>query len=593
MSLVLDAAQLSRVFGKGENAFTAVDRVSLRVSSGEIHALLGPNGAGKTTTVQMCSTLLTPTGGNLTVNGIDAIAHPQRARRHVGLALGGENGFYPRASARDNLLFFADVAGVSGRTRRHEVEHALARVELADAATRPVQEFSRGMKQRLHIARALLGSPALLLLDEPTNGLDPDIALTVRTLIRSLAEDGAAILLTSHLLGEIEDLAHTITVLGAGSVAVSGSLEDIAAHAGIAATTVVQVEATATEGIDTLRGFLGDKAAVLFAPRGSGWELTLYWHGERATFEAGEAHRILAEGLAASRIGARTEPYTRPATLEEFQRQGRRYDLWQECARQLRLMGFSLRQFLTVPYFIQLLISTVLGSVILQALAVHAAAQSSAGHSVDPTLAWTRAGIVGMWSVCIVSAGIINFERFRGTLVYLCSGSISPVRVLAAIVSSASIVGMAALPLSWLIWALVTLNPQVTDFSALWPRYVLGVPLLWLACLSVTFMIAVFFVATPNAIAYEELLLVPVFILSGVLFTTIEAPAWLDAAGVLIPLQAPVHLLLGRTAITTPADALLPVIQTLVVSFIWALCAFLFARKALASARRRGTLGAM
>lgn len=317
MSLVLDAAQLSRVFGKGENTFTAVDRVSLRVSSGEIHALLGPNGAGKTTTVQMCSTLLTPTGGNLIVNGIDAITHPQRARRHVGLALGGENGFYPRASARDNLLFFADVAGVSGRSRRREVDHALARVELTDAAARPFQEFSRGMKQRLHIARALLGSPALILLDEPTNGLDPDIALTVRALIRSLAEDGAAVLLTSHLLGEIEDLAHTITVLGAGSVAVSGSLEDIAAHAGIAATTVVQVEATATEGIDTLRGFLGDKAAVLFAPRGSGWELTLYWHGERATFEAGEAHRILADGLATARIGARTEPYTRPATLEE------------------------------------------------------------------------------------------------------------------------------------------------------------------------------------------------------------------------------------------------------------------------------------
>jgi len=288
MSLVLDAAQLSRVFGKGENAFTAVDRVSLR----------GPNGAGKTTTVQMCSTLLTPTGGALTVNGIDAIAHPQRARRHVGLALGGDSGFYPRASARDNLLFFADVAGVFGRARRHEVEHALARVELSDAATRPVQEFSRGMKQRLHIARALLGSPSLLLLDEPTNGLDPDIALTVRALIRSLAEDGTAVLLTSHLLGEIEDLAHTITVLGAGSVAVSGSLEDVAAHAGIAATTVVQVDPNATEGLDALRSFLGDRATVLFAPRGSGWELTLYWHGERTTLEAGGAHRLLPGGLA-------------------------------------------------------------------------------------------------------------------------------------------------------------------------------------------------------------------------------------------------------------------------------------------------------
>ena len=114
MSTILDAARLRRVFGTGERAFTAVDRVSLRVSSGEIHALLGPNGAGKTTTVQMCSTLLTPTGGRLTVNGVDAIAHPQRARRHVGLALGGENGFYPRASARDNLLFFADIAGFPG-----------------------------------------------------------------------------------------------------------------------------------------------------------------------------------------------------------------------------------------------------------------------------------------------------------------------------------------------------------------------------------------------------------------------------------------------------------------------------------------------
>ena len=294
-----------------------LEGVTVGLDDGSRVGILGPNGAGKTTTVQMCSTLLTPTSGTLTVNGIDAIAHPQRVRRHVGLALGGENGFYPRASARDNLLFFADVAGVSGRSRRREVDHALARVELTDAAARPVQEFSRGMKQRLHIARALLGSPALLLLDEPTNGLDPDIALTVRALIRSLAEDGAAVLLTSHLLGEIEDLAHTITVLGAGSVAVSGSLEDVAAHAGIAATTVVQVDPTATEGLDTLRGFLHDKAAVLFAPRGSGWELTLYWHGERATFEAGEAHRILAEGLAASRIGARTEPYTRPATLEE------------------------------------------------------------------------------------------------------------------------------------------------------------------------------------------------------------------------------------------------------------------------------------
>ena len=99
------------------------------------------------------------------------IAHPQRARESLGLALGGDTGFYPRASARDNLLFFADLAGVSARKRRTHVASALERVDLADVAAKKVQEFSRGMKQRLHIARALLGEPKLLLLDEPTTGL--------------------------------------------------------------------------------------------------------------------------------------------------------------------------------------------------------------------------------------------------------------------------------------------------------------------------------------------------------------------------------------------------------------------------------------
>ena len=245
MSTILDAAQLCRTFGKGEHAFTAVDNVSLSISSGEIHALLGPNGAGKTTIVQMCATLLTPTSGTVRIDGVDALAHPQRARASLGLALGGDTGFYPRASARDNLLFFADLAGVSARKRRAQVASALERVDLADVAAKKVQEFSRGMKQRLHIGRALLGEPKLLLLDEPTNGLDPDISLTIRQLIRSLADDGTAILLTSHLLGEIEELAHRVTVIGAGRVAVSGTVADVATHAGISATTVGRVGANA------------------------------------------------------------------------------------------------------------------------------------------------------------------------------------------------------------------------------------------------------------------------------------------------------------------------------------------------------------
>ena len=127
---------------------------------------------GKQRLCQMCATLLTPTSGTVRIDGVDALAHPQRARESLGLALGGDTGFYPRASARDNLLFFADLAGVSARKRRTQVASALERVDLADVAAKKVQGFSRGMKQRLHIGRALLGEPKLLLLDEPTSGLD-------------------------------------------------------------------------------------------------------------------------------------------------------------------------------------------------------------------------------------------------------------------------------------------------------------------------------------------------------------------------------------------------------------------------------------
>ena len=322
MSTILDAAQLCRTFGKGEHAFTAVDNVSLSISSGEINALLGPNGAGKTTVVQMCATLLTPTSGTVRIDGVDALAHPQRARESLGLALGGDTGFYPRASARENMLFFADLAGVSARERRAQVTSALERVDLADVAAKKVQEFSRGMKQRLHIARALLGEPKLLLLDEPTNGLDPDISLTIRQLIRSLADDGTAILLTSHLLGEIEELAHRVTVIGAGRMAVSGTIADITAHAGISATTVGRVCANAGTVLQELARSLSDAGTVLLTPRGSEWEITVYWNERSVSegshpFRTEHAEALLTRILTEREVQMLTPLYTRPATLEE------------------------------------------------------------------------------------------------------------------------------------------------------------------------------------------------------------------------------------------------------------------------------------
>ena len=198
----------------------------------------------------------------------------------------------------------------------------MERVDLADVAAKKVQEFSRGMKQRLHIARALLGEPKLLLLDEPTNGLDPDISLTIRQLIRSLADDGTAILLTIHLLGEIEELAHRVTVIGAGRVAVSGTVADITAHAGISATTVGRVGANAGAVLQELARSLGDAGTLLLTPHGSDWEITVYWNERSVSegshpFSTEHAEALLTRILTEREVQMLTPLYTRPATLEE------------------------------------------------------------------------------------------------------------------------------------------------------------------------------------------------------------------------------------------------------------------------------------
>jgi len=235
----LFADGLRREFSDKGDKRVAVYNVSVKIKPGEIIGLLGPNGAGKTTTVRMCSTLLTPTQGRIIVDGIDAVQHPQQARKRIGLVLGGESGFYNRASARKNLLFFADVAGVRGAARRARVESALEAVALTDRADDRVRDFSRGMKQRLHIARALLGQPSLLLLDEPTNGLDPQIAAEIRTLIKKLADQGTGILLTSHMLSEVEQLANRIQVIAKGREIANGSVADIVALSGLKPDTQV------------------------------------------------------------------------------------------------------------------------------------------------------------------------------------------------------------------------------------------------------------------------------------------------------------------------------------------------------------------
>lgn len=234
-SSVLTAHQLVRRFaGKAE---PAVDGVSFEVGAGEIVTLLGPNGAGKTTTVSMCSGLLEPTAGTVSIGGKDVYRRRSLGAPGVGLVLGGEKGFYGRATVWDNLLFFADLARVPWRDRIPRVEEVLELVELSDRASSTFQELSRGMKQRLHIARGLLGKPSVLLLDEPTMGLDPRTALNIRALVRTVSSAGCGVLLTTHHLVEAEELSDRVLVLRRGRVLVDGSVDHVRTASGIGAVT--------------------------------------------------------------------------------------------------------------------------------------------------------------------------------------------------------------------------------------------------------------------------------------------------------------------------------------------------------------------
>lgn len=258
----LELDDVSRTFESAGGERTAVAHLSLGIGPGEILCLLGPNGAGKTTTVRMASTLLRPTSGRVMIAGVDAVRDPREARRSLGLVLGGDRGFYMRASARENVRFFAMLQGLTAREARRRTEAVLEQVGLADRASDPVEAFSRGMRQRLHVARALTSSPRLLLLDEPSTGLDPQTARDLRSLVRSLVDDGAAILLTTHDMREAEQLADRVAVIDQGRMVAHGGVPDIALSAGVSSVLSWQVPAGSDASTAPLERVPGVRAVV-------------------------------------------------------------------------------------------------------------------------------------------------------------------------------------------------------------------------------------------------------------------------------------------------------------------------------------------
>lgn len=309
--IFLSCEHVTRTFDKGR--FVAVDDVSLDVRSGEIHSIIGPNGAGKTTLLKMVATVLNPNSGRIVVTGHDTVKSPSLARKEIGLVLGGELGFYPRATARQNLRFFADVAGVPLRSQNREIDRVLQAVDLADRANSKVNSFSRGMTGRLHIARALLGQPKVVIMDEPTNGLDPDIAITIRALIKNLANVGQAVVLTSHTMSEIEDLSSRISLIGAGKLHLTGTLADVTSYAGISVTSTFSLKADQIHLLDKLESAERVKQVDKTA-KAAIWDVQIFWRqGVDITRGQSEIRALFEQAGFAAPI----DLVSRPATLEE------------------------------------------------------------------------------------------------------------------------------------------------------------------------------------------------------------------------------------------------------------------------------------
>ena len=220
---MIEANDLSKQYN---NDFWAVEGVNLSVQPGRILALLGQNGAGKTTTVRMLTSLLTPTRGWARVAGYDVVKNPQEVRANVGV-LTEQHGLYMRMTGIEYLEFFGKVYGLNAQQRKVRRDYLLDYFGLAEAARRRSGEYSKGMKQKLALARALMHDPSVLLLDEPTSAMDPESARLVRDEIGRLKSSQRTIIICTHNLAEAESLADHIAIIYRGKILLNGTLDEL------------------------------------------------------------------------------------------------------------------------------------------------------------------------------------------------------------------------------------------------------------------------------------------------------------------------------------------------------------------------------
>ena len=264
---MIETKNLTKNFGN----LTAVDDLNLTIQDGDIFGFVGPNGAGKTTTMRILVTLLEPTRGKAFINGLDVSRNGKKVRRLVGY-MPDFMGVYDDLKVFEYLEFFAAAFGIERKKRKSIVEGVLELTDLQSKRSVTVDSLSRGMQQRLGLARVLIHDPKVLILDEPASGLDPRARIEIRELLRELKRMGKTIMISSHILSELEEICDHIGIIEHGRLVFSGTLEEILSRLGIQSKVRVRVANNQDKAVELLTALpqirqvqvFGDYIAVTF-----------------------------------------------------------------------------------------------------------------------------------------------------------------------------------------------------------------------------------------------------------------------------------------------------------------------------------------
>ena len=208
---------------------TAVQDLSFSCQPGRVFSLLGPNGAGKTTTLRMIATLIAPTSGQIQINGIDALSHPQEARKQIGF-LTGSTGLYARLTPLEIIDYFADLYKVSSKEKEERKKYLFDLLNMNDFLHKRIGKLSTGMKQKVSICRTMIHDPSVVIFDEPTSGLDVITAENIIKLIRSCKDQGKTVLFSSHIMSEVDLLCDDLAIMHQGTLKYNGTMPDFRAN---------------------------------------------------------------------------------------------------------------------------------------------------------------------------------------------------------------------------------------------------------------------------------------------------------------------------------------------------------------------------